>query len=421
MRKEKGRALRAKRSEIGGITEKVRGPGITEQEEGAGINAKTERTGRKVRILQVTGGMNIGGAETMLMHLYRKIDRSRIQFDFVSFTTNKCHYDDEIKALGGRIFYVAPPNVSNPVRFIADMKDIIERYGPYHAVHAHTLFNSGLALLAARLAGVRTRICHSHNTQGDHGHIFIRKIYFILMRLLIKLNATENVACTKAAGRFLFGEKSLMKGKVDILYNAVDLAPYKSVKIDEINDLKANLGIDEGTLVLGHVGKFGEQKNHAFLVKLAEFLVGRGLDFKLVLIGEGDLRERIEKEVMDKGLDGYVKFLGVQRNIHLYMRMFDIFVFPSLYEGLGIVLIEAQAAGTPCVISDTIPDECDMGLGLIKKVSLGDSLDSWYEAIISSLKRERIPPEATTKTISENGYDLRATVKTLYNIYGLQM
>jgi len=385
------------------------------------MEGSAEGSNRKVRILQITGGMNTGGAETMLMNLYRWIDRSRLQFDFVSFTKDKCHYDDEIISLGGRIFHIAPPQETNPLRFVFDIVNIIEEHGPYHAVHSHTLFNSGLALLAARLAGVSLRICHSHNTQGDHGHKLSRKAYFLLMRLLIKFSANKYVACTNAAGRFLFGEKAILKGKVDILHNAVDLAPYRCVDLNAVNEMRAQLGIGDDTLVIGHVGKFGEQKNHAFLVRLAKFMKNKGVDFRLLLIGQGSLKQKIEAEVKNKGLEEHVKFLGVQTNIPMYMRMFDVFVFPSLYEGLGMVLIEAQASGTPCVISDTIPDEADMGLGLLKKLNLKESPEAWCEAIVSSRREERIPVETTISSILQKGYDLRTTVKELYSTYGLQM
>ncbi|GIM28751.1 putative glycosyltransferase EpsF [Clostridium polyendosporum] len=373
------------------------------------------------RILQITGGMNTGGAETMIMHLYRTIDKSKVQFDFISFTDAKCHYDDEIKALGGRIFYVPSPKKTNLFKFIVDLYRVIKQYGPYHAVHAHTLFNSGLALLAARLAGIKLRICHSHNTLGDYGHILIRKIYFAFMRVLIKLNSNKNVSCTKAAGKFLFGKRSIRKQMFTVLPNAIDLTPYKYIDLNAVRSMRKKLGINEDTLVIGHVGKFGEQKNHIFLVRLAEYLRDKEVDFKLILIGQGDLKKQIEAMIEEKQLNEHVKFLGVQTNIPLYMRMFDVFVLPSLYEGLGIVLIEAQAAGTPCVISDTIPKECDMGLGLINMLSLNAKLDSWLNAILNSSKTKRISSSITTGVILKNGYNLDTTVKTLIDIYQLSI
>lgn len=152
---------------------------------------KTIEAPKPVRVLQVLGGMNRGGAETMMMHLYRNIDRASLQFDFISFTQDKCHYDDEIKALGGRIFYIPPPKAANPIKFVIDMYKTIKLYGPYHAVHAHTLFNSGFALLAARLAGVKVRVCHSHTT-GNFNYSLSKKPYLILMRILIKICANKN-------------------------------------------------------------------------------------------------------------------------------------------------------------------------------------------------------------------------------------
>lgn len=377
------------------------------------------KTDNPIRILQVTGGMNAGGAETMLMHLYRKIDRSKVQFDFISFTQERCHYDEEIRDLGGRIFFVPPPKSSNFLSFLIDIYHVIKQNEHYHAIHAHTLFNSGLVLLAARFAGIKLRVCHSHNTLGDYGDVLGRKIYFGIMRVLIKCNANRNVACSKAAARFLFGKEVMVGQKFHLLYNAIDLFPYRVIHEEEIKSMRKELGIQEDTLIIGHVGKFGEQKNHAFLIELAEFLKNEKVNFRLLLIGSGTLKEKIESLVKQKELGEYVKFLGVQTNIPLFMNMFDVFVFPSLYEGLGIVLIEAQAAGTPCVISDSIPEECDMGLGLISRLNLKDTPESWYEAILSSCRIIRKSSEITTEAILKNGYNLDATVGTLMSIYGL--
>lgn len=371
------------------------------------------------RVLHIIGGMNIGGAEAMLMHLYRKIDKELVQFDFVSFTNKECHYDKEIKVLGGRIFYIPPPKSRGIIRFVKDIYKIIKDKGPYKAVHSHTLFNSGLSLLAARLAGVDLRICHSHNTLGDHGDALSRRIYFGVMRLLIRINTTKAVACTDAAGKFLFGNRSMGKKKYTVLYNAIDLNPFLEVKTEEVIKLRETLNISDNTLVLGHVGRFGEQKNHKFLIKLAEQLREIKINFKLILIGEGDLKGGIEQLTNDKGLGKYIDFMGVQTNIPLFMNLFDVFVFPSLYEGLGIVLIEAQAAGTPCVISDTIPEECDMGLGLIKMLPLNQGLDYWCQQIIESSRIKKIEAEVAVDYIISKGYSLDSTVNTLKHLYEL--
>ena len=374
---------------------------------------------RPVRILQITGGMCIGGAETMIMHLYRKINKDEIQFDFVSFAKEKCHYDEEIKRLGGRIFYVPPPQNDNPLKFIKDIYRVVKNNGPYRAVHAHTSFNSGLALLAARLAKVKCRVCHAHTTGSYDDKGLIRKLYFFIMRILIKLNANKKVACSKAAGQFLFGGKSKAGKDFLLLHNAFDLIPYRNVNKEEIRALRNELNIKDNELVIGHVGTFARQKNHVFLIKLAETLKNRNEAFKLLLIGRGSLKSELQAMVKEKGLDEHVIFLGVQTNIPLYMHMFDVFVFPSLFEGLGIVLIEAQAAGTPCVISNTIPAECDMDMGLIKTLDLKERTESWIDAIIEAGKIKKIPPEHTTRIIAGKGYDLDITAETLKTVYGL--
>ncbi|WP_163193877.1 glycosyltransferase family 1 protein [Clostridium thermarum] len=372
------------------------------------------------RVLHIIGGMNMGGAETMLMHLYRKIDKNTLQFDFVSFTEKECHYDREIQELGGRIFYAHPPKNTGVIKFVREIYKIIKKQGPYQAVHAHTLFNAGLTLLAARLAGVKIRICHSHNTSGDEGCLLSRKIYFAIMRLLIKINTTKAVACTHAAGEFLFGNRLDKKRRYTVLYNAVDLRPYLRVKDEEIISLRESLDITNNTLVIGHVGRFGEQKNHKFLIKVAEYLRDKGVDFKLLLIGQGDLKAKMEQLTTEKGLNKNIEFLGLQTNIPLFMKVFDVFLFPSLYEGLGIVLIEAQAAGTPCVISDTIPKECDMGLGLVKMVPLNENMEIWYQQIIESSRLKRVRTEVAVDYIVKKGYSLDSTVKLLKNLYELE-
>ncbi|MBV5122134.1 glycosyltransferase family 1 protein [Bacillus halotolerans] len=368
------------------------------------------------RVLHVLSGMNRGGAETMVMNLYRKMDRSKVQFDFLTYRNDPCAYDEEILSLGGRLFYVPSIGQSNPLIFVKNVRNTIKENGPFSAVHAHTDFQTGFIALAARLAGVQVRVCHSHNTSWKTGFNWKDRLQLMVFRRLILAYATELCACGEDAGRFLFGRSNMERKRVHLLPNGIDLDLFSPAG-QAANDEKKARGIASDRLIIGHVARFHEVKNHAFLLKLAVHLKKRGVRFQMILAGDGPLREQMEEEALRLNLLSDVLFLGTEEHIHELMRTFDVFVMPSLYEGLPVVLVEAQASGLPCIISDTITEKVDTGLGLVKRVSLSKPMDIWAETIVRAAAAGRPKRELVKDTLAKLGYDARRNVGALMNLY----
>jgi len=369
------------------------------------------------RILHVVGGMDRGGAETMIMNLYRKVDRTKIQFDFLYMKPGQHHYDQEIRDLGGRILYINPPRKVGVIRHIYEIVSTIRKYGPFIAVHAHTLFHSGIVMCAAFLAGVGKRICHSHNTSDVGADKLLRKMYFNIMKTMIKIFATHMIACGRDAGAYLFGKRAVESGEVVVFPNAIDLKKYEILTYDDALRLRQSLGLPEEATIIGHVGRFAEQKNHKFFIPLMEYVKVNSLNICLVLVGDGELRSSIQKLVEEKGLNKYIKFLGIREDIPELMNMFDVFVMPSLYEGLPVTLIEAQAAGTPCIISDNITREVDMGLNLVEFVSLDSPVETWIDKIIEKAGKRCRDFDKIREVYKERKYDVEETAKDIMEIY----
>lgn len=363
-----------------------------------------------ITVLQAAVNMNRGGAETLLMNLYRHIDRSKLQFHFL--TCREGCYDDEIRSLGGVIHRIPYIDKVGPRAYRAALKQFFAEYGyQYQVVHTHMDRMSGLVLYAARQAGVPVRIAHSHNTRSEGS--LPAKLYKRYASLYIAFAATHRFACSEEAGKWLFPWK---RREVQLLKNGImsDVFAYRPLVRNEV---RKELGIAEGTTVLGHVGRFNEQKNHEMLIDIFHNWLKRNDDSCLLMAGEGPLRQTIEEKARVMGLSDNVKFLGVRSDIDRLMQAFDVFVFPSHHEGLPVTLVEAQAAGLPCVVSDAITREVDLGMGLVSFHSNGN-LQEYLEAIPSAAGRERRMD--TQAALHMHGYDIRETAVWLQQYYGKQ-
>ncbi|RDY90761.1 glycosyltransferase family 1 protein [Bacillus amyloliquefaciens] len=371
-------------------------------------------TDTPVRVLHIFSGMNRGGAETMMMNLYRKMDRTKVQFDFLTHRNDPCAYDEEILTLGGRLFYVPSIGSTNPITFVKQVKQVIQEKGPFAAVHAHTDFQSGFIALAARLAGVPVRICHSHSTSWRGRSSRLAGMQLFVFRRMITANATALCACGEEAGRFLFGKEK----DVHLLPNGIDLDLFAGGRADTESE-KRKRGIAGGRLAIGHIGRFTEEKNHQFLLRLAADMKERGIGFQLILAGDGPLRTDMEKLAEKLGLDDDVRFIGVEERVHDLLKTLDVFVMPSLYEGLPVTLVEAQASGVPCVISDGITEEADAGLGLVSRLSLKEPPELWTAAILRAAETP-VPDKARIKeTLGRLGYDAGQNAGAVMKLYNM--
>ncbi len=358
-----------------------------------------------MKIMQVNYKMDVGGIESFLMNVYRNIDRKNYEFIFLTYYDKHFDFEEEINNLGGRIIRISNPRNVSVVKHIKELLKIFKAERP-DVVHCHTYFNSAYVMLAAYLSGIKTRITHSHTTYALREKNIIKKIKWTFSRLLIRLFATDKVACSNEAGQALFGNI-----KYKIISNGINLEKYffnKSLREKFRNEWKAF----PDTLVIGHVGRIDVPKNHKFLIEIFSSLVNEHDNCKLVMVGTGPLEDQIKGMVKEKNLEDKIIFLGNRSDVNEILNGFDIFVFPSIFEGLPVSLVEAQANGINCLISDVVTKDVAI-TDLIHYLSLEVSSNDWATKISNfSVKRKN-----TKKELLSSCYSIESTVKSLVELY----
>ncbi|BBH19564.1 putative glycosyltransferase EpsF [Paenibacillus baekrokdamisoli] len=371
----------------------------------------------KIKVLHVVGKMHPGGIETLLMNVYRQTDREKFEFHFAVQTEEKAFYDDEIEALGGTI--IRQPHPQRGMRkFKKALEANMRKNGPYAAVHSHIFGFSGYVLKIADGLGVPVRISHSHTVHSHRNKSLVRRIYTLYMQQLIRNHATKMLGCSRDACESLYGKKCWGDDRVHVFPNAISLEPYESLPADR-GMLRVKLGLGGGNDPLFvHIGRFVQQKNHSFLIdRFAEY-VEANPRAKLLLVGDGPQRPEIEAKVQRLGLSQRIEFLGLRKDIPELLGAADGFILPSLFEGLGIVLIEAQAAGIPCLVSEGVPEEADMQLGLFHKLQLSDDPNLWLKGLQQLLGTS--PPDWSSRreALEQFGFNMASSVRRLEHLYG---
>ena len=379
-------------------------------------------TQRPIRILHVVGGMTRGGIETWLMHILRHIDRDRFWMDFLVHTPEPCAYDQEIRNLGSRII-PCPLKRWLPWVYAANFKKILREYGPYDIVHSHVHHFSGYILGLAKQAGVSLCIAHSHNdtsSQEAKAGLY-RHWYCQLTKSWISQHATLGLGCSRPATADLFGSDWETDPRWQVLYYGIDLKPFQDV-VDPVA-VRAEFGIPADAFVIGHVGRFQPQKNHHFLIEIAAEIAKREPKMRLLLLGEGYLQPEIAQLVAQMGLGDRAIFAGSRPDVPRIMRgAMDVFLLPSLHEGLALVLIEAQAAGLPCIYSRVIPEEADVLKPLVQRMSLSQPADQWAEAVLTSRSSvSDITPDTALGLVKQSPFSIEKSVHNLKNIYLAQL
>ena len=370
----------------------------------------------KIKVLIIAGSMDVGGIENQLMHLLRNADKSRFQIDF---TTTMDHplYEDEIKALGGKCIRISHTEGFHFVRQCREIYRILKE-GHYDVVHSHELFHSGMVLLTAKLAKVKCRFVHAHNWSDDDGsgkQSLVRTVYNTVMKRWILRYGTEFCACSTLAGRFLYGEKKLHESNYHLIFNSVDTSKF----LDNYDKPESGEFCNDGWINVIQIGRFSAIKNQLFTAQIARELKKRGSKIRILCIGNnGNEYEKKVIEAIEKyELQDYMLLLGVRKDIDVLARKASAFLLPSLYEGMPLVMIEAQASGLPCVTADTYSHEVDFGLGYIQWMNLEQDASKWADALEDAVKKKRADKAAVSEAIEKYGFDSKIFARRLCRMY----
>ena len=360
-----------------------------------------------IRVLNLFTIMDRGGAETMVMNYYRHIDRTKIQFDFLVHREQRGAYDDEIEALGGRIYRLCPIYPQNFARYKRDLRGFFQAHPEYKIIHSHMSELGYFAFREAEQQGDPVRICHAHNAPNGFDAKMIVRTY-LKKRMMPYL--THLFMCGETSGKWLYGEKN--KSRFLMLNNAIDAVSY-IYDLSKREEMRRHLGLAD-ELVIGHVGRFNPQKNHSFLIDIFAALLKKEPNAVLLLVGGGEGMSKMQEKAQELGIAEHVRFLGVRSDVADLMQAMDVFVFPSLYEGLPVTMVEAQAAGLPCIISDKVPTECILTEGLVDIMPLSASPEAWAEKILSKRAIHRTDRRAE---IAAHGFDITIEAVKLQEFY----
>lgn len=373
------------------------------------------------RILHVLYSLSTGGIETWLLQVLRHIDRDRFQMDFLvhNLQANSCA--DEIRSLGSQIILCPHPRkyLWQPWQYNSIFKKLLREHGPYDIVHSHTAHFNGYILRLAQEEDIPFRIAHSHNdsTFIDARESLHKRLYITWMKSRIPQSATLGLAASRQAGKYLFGSNGKNNLSWQVCYCSVDIAPFR--ELVNAAAIRRELNIPADAFVIGHVGRLVEQKNPLFLIEIAAEVAKQEPKMRLLLVGDGSLRPELEAKVNQVGLGDRVIFAGIRSDVpRLMLGAMDIFLFPSLYEGLGLALIEAQAAGLPCVLSDVVPDEADVIQPLMQRMSLLQPVSIWAQAILRARNQKLAIAQADALAgITSSPFNIEIGVKKIAEIY----
>lgn len=362
-----------------------------------------------IRVLHIVGTMDVGGIERFIMNTYRNIEREQVQFDFVVHKKERNYYEDEIESLGGTVHRVERKS-KNIIKNIIQMYRLFKNNPQYKIIHIHT--NSATCitdLLIAALCNVPQRIVHSHSTKTKKSKKYIHKTFRSIMNVL----ANRKLACSDLAAQWLFGENQYIKNKVQIVNNAIDLDLFKFNKDTSVK-YRNELNIRQDSFVVGHIGSLSNAKNHSFLIDIFKAILEKESNSTLVIVGEGPHKKEITDKINELNLTDDVILTGLRNDIPELLSLFDVLIFPSFYEGFPVTLVEAQASGLPCIISDTITKQVKT-TELVQFISLNKKPGDWADqALFTKSSNNRID---TYSQIVSSGFDINTEASKLQRFY----
>lgn len=366
-----------------------------------------------IKILHALGTLDPGGVENWLLALLRSLDTKRFQFDFCTFGSHAGLYAPEAEKLGARI--IRCPLTKNPITLSRRFRQIL-REGKYDVVHSHVHLFSGALLRCAGQENIAIRIAHSHTNQDSKSSTLYRHAYRSLMKRWIQHNATHGLAASREAAEALFTANWKNDHRVAILHYGIDLRQFQG-DVDS-NIWRTKLGLPPGTPIVGHIGNFVTAKNHVFFLGVAAQILKQRPDVHFLMVGDGPLRAQIESLALTMHLQKNVRFLGTRTDVPLLLRAcMDAFLFPSLWEGLPVAVIEAQAAGLPCVISDEITDEVCVLPQHIVRLPLSLGPQEWARKTLELLNHGKLDAQAAIQSMQLSDFSIDPSFTILMNLY----
>ncbi len=368
----------------------------------------------QIRVLHVTEKLQAAGIESFIMNMYRNIDRNKVQFDFMVMRDEKEFYDKEIEKMGGRKFTIDISKEMNVFKRIILESIKLNKFlksNKYSIIHVH----SGTPLrifylIAAKLAGVKTRIYHSHSADII-GKEKSKKAIYRLLKSLFPIYATHCFACSEAAARWMYPESVFRSNRVVVTHNGIDTT--KFMFDESIREKYRKELCLEGKFVVGHTGRFNEQKNHGFIIDVFYKVAQKSENAVLMLIGTGELEAEIKEKAIQNNLKGKVMFLGVRDDVCNLLQAMDVYFMPSNYEGLPVAAVEAQCAGLPCVFSNRITNEVGL-TNTVRFLSFDDSIETWAAALLNDFNTNR---NEACQVVKIYGYDIRDAAMELSKYY----
>jgi len=354
------------------------------------------------RVLCLLSCMNTGGAETFLMKVYRCLDKSMYQMDFGLGDVETCFYRNEIEKMGGKIYYVTP-KTKDLANYKKELYKLVKENQYEHVLRISSNGMGFMDLKIAKKAGAKRCIVRSSNSSD--GSSFKSKIAHRLGRLLYSKYIDVKIAPSDLAAEYTFGKRAYRNGIVQILHNGVDTDVYKFSEAER-TQIRNELGVSDSEFVIGHVGRFDQQKNHKFLIEIFAEILKLKENSVLMLVGKGELENKIKEQIANLGIEDKVIFTGVRSDIPALLSAMDVFVMPSFYEGMPNTVIEAQATGLPCVISDTITQEANI-TGLVEYLPLTKAAGEWAVKSLPLINEKRID---TKQHFVDNKYDIESVV-----------
>lgn len=355
------------------------------------------------------GSLEIGGSQTFVMNIYRKINREKIQFDFIIDKEEPSPYTKEILKLGGRIFKLPTFKGMNVLKIKSAWNRFFIQHPEYHIIHFHVRSYTSLLIPIAKKYGLYT-IQHSHSTSdANNGHSYIKKV----LEFPLRFQADYMMACSNEAGQWLFGNSILKRDNYKTIKNAIDGEKfYFNPKVRK--EVRQKLKIPDNCLVLGNVGRLTPQKNQKYVLKVFSETLKSYANSRLLLVGDGPLKNDLMNEAKNLKVQDKCLFVGARTDTNSLYQAMDIFLFPSLFEGLGIVAVEAQASGLPCIVSNKVPSFADIGADLYESLSIDEEIKKWVELVLKNKNKLR---KNTKKELERSGYDISSSVNFFEKFY----